>query len=86
MGLRCIQTRVMGKRRHFIISFAGMALLMLLACGLWPRGLAIEEEQSQTILRLWLAADYHQALEDPALRTSTAGFVAGAARIGADFI
>jgi hypothetical protein len=58
----------MAKRRQFVLAFVGVAVVMLLACGLWPRGVAIEEGQAQTILRLWLAVDYRGAVEDPALR------------------
>lgn len=60
----------MGKRRHFIVAFAGTAAVLLLVCGLWPRGLALEPTQAQTLLRLWLAADYREATQDPALRTA----------------
>lgn len=58
----------MAKRRQFIFSFAGTAALLLLLCGLWPRGVAIDEIEAQAILRNWLAADYRQSSEDPLLR------------------
>ena len=57
-----------GKRRHFIISVAGTAAFLLLLCGLWPRGVAIEESEAHAVLKVWLAADYRQLGEDPALR------------------
>ena len=58
----------MGKRRHFLFSFAGIAVLLLFICGFWPRGVAIAESEAQTILKVWLAADYRQSSDDPALR------------------
>lgn len=60
----------MAKRRQFLLAFAGTALFLLLICGLWPRGVAIDNPQAQTILRLWLALDYREATQDPALRES----------------
>jgi hypothetical protein len=58
----------MGKRRHFLFSFAGIAALLLIICGFWPRSVAIEESEAQALLKVWLAADYRQSSDDPALR------------------
>jgi hypothetical protein len=56
-------------RRHFV-GAALAIVLVVLGMVTARRPAAISEEETRSLLRIWLAANYDQSLEDPALRSA----------------
>lgn len=58
----------MAKRRQFVGATLGSAFLCLLLWRVFHGTVNVPPEEARALVRVWLAADYRQSAQDPALR------------------